>query len=129
MPPHPALADILLKFQAQHHQLTPNAIAQLSMYFWVIGNFEGVPLSDAFTKWYEFHYQPKKIETDEVVLFTQYGCLNFHAKGDGGPKLCFAIKNKWLSGWMKAWFYYRVPCLQSSEGRKRVRFTIADERA
>jgi hypothetical protein len=27
LPPHPALADILLHFQAQLHQLTPNAIA------------------------------------------------------------------------------------------------------
>jgi hypothetical protein len=27
MPPHPALANILLKFQAQLHQLTPNTIA------------------------------------------------------------------------------------------------------
>jgi tRNA A37 threonylcarbamoyladenosine synthetase subunit TsaC/SUA5/YrdC len=26
MPPHPVLADILLKFQIQIHQLTPNAI-------------------------------------------------------------------------------------------------------
>jgi hypothetical protein len=26
MPPHPALADILLHFQAQLHQLTPNTI-------------------------------------------------------------------------------------------------------
>jgi hypothetical protein len=29
MPPHPTLADILLHFQVQLHQLTPNTIAQL----------------------------------------------------------------------------------------------------
>jgi hypothetical protein len=28
MPPHPVLANILLKFQVQIHQLTPNAIVQ-----------------------------------------------------------------------------------------------------
>jgi hypothetical protein len=33
MPSHPALADILLKFPAQLHQLMPNAIVQLSKYF------------------------------------------------------------------------------------------------
>jgi hypothetical protein len=33
IPSHPSLADILLKFQAQLHQLTPNSIAQLSKYF------------------------------------------------------------------------------------------------
>jgi hypothetical protein len=36
MPPHPALTDILLKFQVQLHQLTPNAIVLLSKYFWVV---------------------------------------------------------------------------------------------
>jgi hypothetical protein len=33
MAPHSALTDILLKFQGQLHQLTPNMIAQLSKYF------------------------------------------------------------------------------------------------
>jgi hypothetical protein len=33
MPPHPALADILLHFQAQLHQLMPNAIVQLPKFF------------------------------------------------------------------------------------------------
>jgi hypothetical protein len=43
MPPHPALVDILLHFQAQLHQLMPNAIAQLLKYLWAIGSFRGVP--------------------------------------------------------------------------------------
>jgi hypothetical protein len=42
MPLHPALADILLHFQVQLNQLTPNAIAQLSKYFWAVGSFGGV---------------------------------------------------------------------------------------
>jgi hypothetical protein len=33
MPPHPTFTEILLKFQVQLHQLTPNAIAQMSKYF------------------------------------------------------------------------------------------------
>jgi hypothetical protein len=32
MPPHPALADILLHFQVQLHQLTPNAIALVKIF-------------------------------------------------------------------------------------------------
>jgi hypothetical protein len=43
MPLQPALADILLHFQAQLHQLTPNVIAQLSKKIWVMCNFGGVP--------------------------------------------------------------------------------------
>jgi hypothetical protein len=39
MPPHRTLAEILLKFQVQLHQLTPNAIAQLSKYLWAVSSF------------------------------------------------------------------------------------------
>jgi hypothetical protein len=50
MPPYRALADILLKFQTQLHQLMPNAIAQLSKYFWAVGSFGGVPEGNVFVK-------------------------------------------------------------------------------
>jgi hypothetical protein len=89
-------------------------------YFWVVGSFGGVPSSDVFAKRYELHYQPKKVEIDEGILFVQYGCLNFHAKRDGGLKLSLAIKNKWSSRWMNDWFYCRAPCLCHSGGGKSV---------
>jgi hypothetical protein len=98
MPPHLALADILLHFQAQLHQLTPHAIVQLSKFFWAIGSFGGVPLGSAFAKRYELHYQPKTIVAPEGEQITQYGCLNFHAKRDSSLKLSLAIKNKWAVG-------------------------------
>jgi hypothetical protein len=56
VPPHPALADILLHFQAQLHQLMSNAIAQLLKYFWAVGSFRGVLWVGAFAKWYELYY-------------------------------------------------------------------------
>jgi hypothetical protein len=120
MPPHPVLADILLKFQAQLQQLTSNAIAHLSKYFLAVGSFGGVPSDDAFTKRYKLHYQPKRMEVDGNTVYTQFGSLNFHAKRskDCGPKLSLAVKNKWSAGWMKAWFYCRVPYQLNSEGGK-----------
>jgi hypothetical protein len=41
-------------------------------------SFGGVPTSDSYAKLYELHYQPKKVESDEGVMFQQFGCLNFH---------------------------------------------------
>jgi hypothetical protein len=67
MPPHPALAYILLYFQVQLHQLTLNAIAQLSKYFWAVGSFRGVPSGSAFAKRYELHYQSKTVKTPDGV--------------------------------------------------------------
>jgi hypothetical protein len=120
MRPQHALADILLKFQTWLHQLMPYAIAQLSKYLSAVGSFGGVLEGNAFAKQYELHYQPKKVETPEGEKFALYGCLNFHAKRDGGPKPSLAIKNKWSLGSTKAWFYCRVPCLRSSEGGRSV---------
>jgi hypothetical protein len=94
MPPHPALADILLHFQVQLHQLSKK--------FWVVGTFRGVPLGNVFMKQYELHYQPKIVETLEGDQIAQYGCLNFHTKKDGGEKLSLTIKNKWSLGWTKS---------------------------
>jgi hypothetical protein len=98
MPLQAILGDILLHFQAWLHQLMPNAMAQLSKYFWAVGSFGCVPASNVFVKRYELHYQPKKVETPEGEMVAQYGCLNFHAKRDGGLKLSLAIKNKWSAG-------------------------------
>jgi hypothetical protein len=95
MPPHPVFADILLKFQVQLHQLTPNAIAQLSKYFWTVTSFRGIPSGDGFAKRYELHYQLKKMEVDGAVVEAQFGCLSFHAKRykGSGAKLSLVVKN------------------------------------
>jgi hypothetical protein len=63
-----------------------------------------VSLGNLFAKRYELHYQPNTVLTSEGDQITQYGCLNFHAKRDGGPKLSLAIKNKWSTEWTKSCF-------------------------
>jgi hypothetical protein len=64
MLPHPVLTDILVKFHVQIHQLTLNAFAQFSKYFWTVMSFSGKPSSDGLVKCYELHYQLKKVEVD-----------------------------------------------------------------
>jgi hypothetical protein len=98
MPLDSVLADILLHFQAQLHQLTSNAIVQLSKYFWAVGSFGGEPSGNSFAMLYELHYQLKSVETPEGDRIAQYGCMNFHVKRDGSSKLSLAIKNKWSAG-------------------------------
>jgi hypothetical protein len=120
MPPHPALADILLHFQVQLHQLRPNVIAQLSKNFWAVGNFGGIPSGNLFAKCYELHYQWKTMSTPTGDRIAQCGCIHFHAKRDGGLKLSLAIKNKWSCGWTRSWFYCCVPCRRCSGGGKSV---------
>jgi hypothetical protein len=65
MPPHLVLTDILVNFRVQLHQITPNAFAQFSKYFWVVMSFDGKPSGDYFVERYELHYQSKKVGADE----------------------------------------------------------------
>jgi hypothetical protein len=103
MPPHPILSDILLKFQVQLHQLTPNAIVQLLKYIWAVTSFRGIPSVYGFAKRYELHYQPREMEIDVAEVQGQYGCLNFHAKHGGyGAKIIVIVKNKWAGAWTQA---------------------------
>jgi hypothetical protein len=120
MPPHPALTEILLKYRMQLHQLTPNAFVQFSKYFWAVLSFDGVPSSDGFMRRYELHYQPKKVVVDGFEKYQQFGVINFHARRGSKVGLTQAVKNKWPIGWMKAWFYCKVPLHACSQGGKSV---------
>jgi hypothetical protein len=61
MPPHPVLEDTLCKFHVQLHQLTSNAIVQISKFIWVVTFCGGHPTVDVFAQHYELHYQRKKV--------------------------------------------------------------------
>jgi hypothetical protein len=114
MPPHPVLVAILLKYQIQIHHLTPNAIVRLSKYIWAGTSFGDVPSAKGFTKRYELHYQPRKMDVDGAEVQGQYGCINFHEKhGSQQAKLTVVVKNKWARGWMQTWFYCKVPLIHS----------------
>jgi hypothetical protein len=104
MPPYPVLTDILAKFHVQIHQLTPNAFAQFSKYFWSVMSFGGKPSGGGFVKRYMLHYQSRKVEVDESEKYQRFSCINFHGRHGSNAKLTPAIKNKWLAGWTKAWF-------------------------
>jgi hypothetical protein len=110
-----------LKYQVQIHQLTPNTIVQLSKYIWAITIFSGVPSADGFTKRYELHYQPRKVDVGGVEMHGQSSCINFHVKCESHQaKLTVAVKNKWPVAWPHAWFYCKVPlirCLNPSRGK------------
>jgi hypothetical protein len=80
-----------------------------------VASFGGFPSTDGFAKWYEVHYQPKKMSVDRADVLAQYGCINFHAKhyGGKGVRLMVVVKNNWFGGWTRAWFYCKVHLLQS----------------
>jgi hypothetical protein len=78
-------------------------------YFWAVLSFGGEPSSDGFAKRHELHYQPKKAPVDGFNKYQQFGVVNFYGKRGGEVGLVPAKKNKWSTGWIKAWFNCMVP--------------------
>jgi hypothetical protein len=118
IPPHPALLDILHKFQVQLHQLTPSAIVHISKFIWAVTSSGGCPNDEVFAHHYELHYQNKKIhhEGSETKFATQFGCISFHLSRFGNhTRLTEAMRNKWTSGWDSHWFYFKVPSEQGKD--------------
>jgi hypothetical protein len=54
-PLDPVFPKILARFGLRMHHLTPNAIVQLSKFFWVVKTFDGPVSVDAFCRLYEMH--------------------------------------------------------------------------
>jgi hypothetical protein len=81
-------------------------------------SFGGKPSGDGFSKRYELHYQPKKMDADGVEKYQQFGYINFHAWWGVGAKLTPAIKNKRSTRWTKVWFYCKVPTHLCAQGGK-----------
>ena len=69
LPLDPAVPEILAQFNVKIHQLTPNAIVQLSKFFWAVKTFGGPISVDAFCRLYELHPQgwELRFEDDDEV--------------------------------------------------------------
>jgi hypothetical protein len=67
----PAVPEILSRFKVKIHQLTPNAIVQLSKFFWAVRTFAGPVSVHTFCRLYELHPQGRMVrfaDEDEVLL-------------------------------------------------------------
>jgi hypothetical protein len=100
MPPHPVILDIWCKFWVQLHQLTPNAIVQISKFIWTVTSYGGHPTISIFAHHYDLHYQNKKIhlEGPDTTFATQFGCISFHPSG---WEIGWGLPPPWgISGWV-----------------------------
>jgi hypothetical protein len=85
IPLHPVLLDILCMFWVQLHQLTPNAIVQISKLIWAITSCRGRPNAEVFAHHYELHYQNKKIHLEgcDTTVLCSLGAFCFTHLGLG----------------------------------------------
>jgi len=112
-PCHPMVPEILEKFEVSLHQLTPNAIARIAVYIWMVLSQGVQPTSAAFCHAHELHYRKKDKDCDGVLRHNNFGCYNFKYRKDAhGP--CTASVSKWPIGWTEYWFYHKFASMVMS---------------
>jgi hypothetical protein len=61
----PVVPKLLEPFNVKLHHFTPNGIAALSKFLWVVRMFGGGVSIDAFCRLYQLHCQPQKVFVDD----------------------------------------------------------------
>jgi hypothetical protein len=103
-PLHEMIAEVLEKFGIYLHQLTPNAIVRLSVYIWALRSQGVEPLTEAFCRVHELHYETKAREDG---LHENFGCYNFAYRKDMKTPVV-SYRTKWPTGWKSEWFYVKI---------------------
>jgi hypothetical protein len=84
--------------------LTPNAVATLAKYVWVVSSYSGQPSVEVFAKNYCLHWQKRKIG-DKIA---QFGSCTFTLRtGKTSAEVVEIVpcaRNKW-GNWWDFWFY------------------------
>ncbi|RLN00202.1 putative retrotransposon protein [Panicum miliaceum] len=124
-PLDPIFPEILARLNIKMHHLTPNAIIQLSKFFWAIKTFEAPVSPDAFCRFYELHPQGQKIsfEGEEEIYNAQSSCCTFVTRRNNKVlkldriEISYSQKNKWDYDWGQYWFYTKIafPSVSDSE--------------
>jgi hypothetical protein len=60
----PVLLKILDRYNVKLHHLMPNAIIQLSKFFWAVKTFKAPVSPDTFCRFYELHPQGRKVTVE-----------------------------------------------------------------
>jgi hypothetical protein len=114
MPPHPVLADILLAFQVQIHQLTTNAIIKLLKYIWVVMSFRGIRLLIASPRDMSCTISQEKWKSMRLKCKVSMGALIFMPnEGARGRSLLSPSRTNGLEPGLEHDFTARFPCSEA----------------
>jgi hypothetical protein len=104
LPLNEMIQEVLKNFEIYLHQLTPNAIVRLSVFFWALRSQGMIPDAEAFWRVHELHYQTK---AKADGLHENFGGYNFaYRKDTKAPVLSY--RTKWPTGWKGEWFYIKA---------------------
>lgn len=109
-PLEPFVSEVLDLFEVQLHQLTPNAIARLSVFTMAMKMTGSELLVDTFARFYKIQQHRNKIRNPDTgeEVYSDFGAYIFVLKKlEDEEGLVPTFRNKWPQ-WVQYWFYHHV---------------------
>jgi hypothetical protein len=99
--------------------LTPNGIAKIALFIWVVKSQRGNLDIGAFCSIHEMHTQFQSKIVDGKSIIKYFGCYSFK-QAHGAKQIAPASKNKWVENWYCYWFCHKVPLVDEKNQANRI---------
>ena len=94
------LEQLLKAYNIEMHHLTPNGIAKIALFIWVV-KCQDVNLDiRAFCALHEMHTQFRNKIVDGKTVIKYFGCCSFKP-ARGAKQISPASKNNWVENWYR----------------------------
>jgi hypothetical protein len=119
MPCQDFIEEILKAYNIEMHHLTPNSMAKIALFIWIVKSQRGNLDIGAFCSIHEMHTQFRSKMVDRKSVIKYFGCCRFK-QTHGAKQIAPASKNKWVENWYRYWFYRKVPLVEEKNQANRV---------
>jgi hypothetical protein len=98
------VVEVLKIYQIFLHQITPEAILRMGIFFWAVWSQGIEPRAKCFCSLHELTYETKA--TCKEQYHNNFGCYGFTAR----PNASYPVptyRKRWPRAWMEEWFYVK----------------------
>ena len=119
MPCQGFIEEILKAYNIEMHHLSPNGIAKIALFVWVVKSQRANLDIEAFCNLDEMHTQFRNKMVDGKTIIKYFGYFSFKP-ARGAKQISQASKNKWVENWYRYWFYHSVPLVEERDDSGKV---------
>jgi hypothetical protein len=106
------VVEVLKIFQIFLHQLTPEAIIRMGLFFWAVRSQGLEPSAKCFYSMHELLYETKA--TGKEQYHNNFGCYGFIARSNASYPVP-TYRKRWPGAWMEEWFYVKNDLIERKD--------------
>jgi hypothetical protein len=96
------VVEVLKTYQIFLHQITPEAIIRMGIFFWAVRSQGLEPSAKCFCSMHKLLYETKAMGKEQY--HNNFGCFGFIARPNASHPVP-TFQKRWPGAWMEEWFY------------------------